>query len=129
VELDDIVRQLWAVPTLKGHASLQFSFATKLVATVHPHCPVYDAEVGSVFGFRPPYPYRKFEERLRAYMEFYGEVQSLYAHLLVTGELDHGRRLFREIYDAPPTEVADEKVLDFIFWSAGKLRKIAGATN
>lgn len=129
VVLVDIVRQLWAVPTLKGLAALQFSFATKLVATVDPHCPIYDTAVASVFGFRPPNSCRTFEERISAYMEFYREVQNLYARLLVTGELDQGRRLFREMYEAQTTEVADEKVLDFIFWSAGKLRKRAAASN
>jgi hypothetical protein len=126
VDLRSLVKELYAIPNLKGQQSLQFSFATKLVNTVNRQYPIYDREVGKVFGFRAPNNYKAFEVRLEEYMTFYAKLRGIYAEILTKNLLEAPRRLFRQIYTAPPERIPEIKVLDFIFWSAGKLSFVAG---
>jgi hypothetical protein len=123
VDIIEVVRDLWAIRNRKGQKSIQYSFATKLAATVDENCPIYDAEVAAVFGFRPPYTYRSFERRLAEYSSFHADLTALYNSIVETNRLIEARALFRTIYGAPPTSVSETKVLDFIFWSAGKLMR------
>ena len=79
--------------------------------------------MASVFGFRAPYTYRVFEQRLADYLAFYAELAELYRSVIAADSLAAARRLFRAQYRVSETEVPEHKVLDFIFWSAGKLSK------
>jgi hypothetical protein len=126
VDLRRLVKELYPIPNLKGQQSLQFSFVTKLVNTVNRQYPIYDSEVGKVFGFRTPNNHKAFEVRLEEYMTFYAKLRDIYAEILAKNLLEAPRRLFRQIYAAPPERIPEIKVLDFIFWSAGKLSIVAG---
>ena len=112
-----------SIPNRKGQASLQFSFATKLAATVDNAVPIYDKEVAGVFGFRAPYTTRSFEQRLTEYLTFHEELRALYAQVIKNGQLQSARAQFRELYVPRSATVPETKVLDFIFWSAGKLSR------
>jgi hypothetical protein len=126
VDLPGLTRKLFLVPNRKGHQSLQFSFVSKLSNTVNPQYPLYDAAVASVFGFRAPYNYKPFDVRLSEYMAFYNKLRIIYAEIISTDAVQEPRQMFREIYAAPPDSIPEIKVLDFIFWSAGKLSFEAG---
>lgn len=119
-DLESVVRQLQQVPNLKDQQTLQFSFATKLIATVDNRMPIYDAAVASAFGFRVPYNYKSFDQRLRDYLDFYSRLQALYGDIVAANRLATARFLFRDQYQCSAEEVSDYKVLDFIFWAAGK---------
>ena len=121
VDLPGLTRKLFAIPNRKGHASLQFSFVSKLANTVNSQYPIYDAEVASVFSFRAPYNYKTFDVRLTEYMAFYNKLRGIYAEIIGRDILQKPRQMFRDIYAAPPERIPEIKVLDFIFWSAGKL--------
>lgn len=121
VDLPEVTRTLFAIPNRRGQQSLQFSFVSKLANTVNPNYPIYDAEVASVFGFRAPYNYKKFDVRLGEYMVFYNGLRNNYERIIAENLLSGPRQKFREIYDAPVNRVPEIKVLDFIFWAAGKL--------
>ena len=121
VDLPGLTRKLFAIPNRKGHQSLQFSFVSKLANTVNPRYPIYDAEVASVFSFRAPYNYKTFDVRLSEYMAFYNRLRGIYATILDDNLLRGPRQMFREIYVAPVEKIPEVKVLDFLFWSAGKL--------
>jgi len=121
VDIEALTRALHPYLTRKGHKSLQFSFVTKLANTVNRSYPIYDAEVARVFGFRRPYSYLGFDFRLQRYIEFYRQLREIYVAILADNELADARLLFREHYQAPADRVPDMKVLDFIFWSLGKL--------
>ena len=81
-DIQKIVRSLFDFPNQKGQASLQFSFATKLAATVESTSPIYDLEVATIFGFRAPYNYKPFEQRLSKYIGFYTELKYLYQTII-----------------------------------------------
>jgi hypothetical protein len=121
VNIPALARELFILPNRKGQQSLQFSFITKLVNTVNPQYPIYDAEVASFFGFRAPYNYKSFEVRLTEYMAFYAKLRDIYAAIIHRNLLLQPRQLFREKYAVTTDHVPEIKVLDFIFWSAGKL--------
>lgn len=104
VDLPGLTRKLFAIPNRKGHASLQFSFVSKLANTVNSQYPIYDAEVASVFSFRAPYNYKTFDVRLTEYMAFYNKLRGIYAEIIGRDILQKPRQMFRDIYAAPPRE-------------------------
>lgn len=123
VDLSALAKELYGIPNRKGQPSLQFSFVTKLANTINPHYPVYDAEVANVFGFRTPYNYKAFDMRLNEYLAFHQELRQYYQELIARDLLREPCRLFREMYAPSSERVPIVKVLDFVFWSAGKLSK------
>jgi hypothetical protein len=60
-----------AYETKKGKKALQFSFATKLLATIDPQQPVYDPFVASLFGFKRPDHVKDRSRRLERLLQFY----------------------------------------------------------
>lgn len=121
VDVADIVQSLQAFPTKKGHASLQFSFATKLANTVDSTMPLYDLWVAKVFGFKRPKTSLASADRLLIYMDFYGVLKELYCQVIERNLLAESRTYFKSLYGAAAMELPEHKILDFIFWSAGKL--------
>jgi hypothetical protein len=125
IDLRTLVEELYAIRNRKGQQSLQFSFVTKLANLANRLYPIYDREVANVFGFRAPDNIGTFDVRLEKYMIFYANVRAIYSEILTGDLLQAPRRTFRLIYAAPPERIPDIKVLDFIFWSAGKLSFVA----
>ncbi len=124
-DVSKIVRSLHTVKTARGKHSFQFSFATKMVATIDPEKPIYDSLVAELFGFNPGYFIRDDEKRITRFMRFYDELER------VTRESSENRRLttfmarmcerVHGLRDVPPT-----KQLDFVFWAAGKAMRNSG---
>ncbi|PRA28002.1 hypothetical protein [Pseudomonas poae] len=123
VDLREIARELGDFPNLKGQSSLQFSFATKMAATVCPHKPIYDTEVASIFGFQRPPPHKPFEVRLEMYLLFYSGLQKLYDQIIEEGAFKQVRAQFRSKFRNTEGYVSDHKALDFIFWAAGRYKR------
>lgn len=119
IDLRTLATDLYALPSIRGFQTLQFSFVTKLAHTADRRCPIYDAEVAGLFDFRPPYNYKPFPQRLNEYMTFHDHLRDVYAEIVAKDHLANARALFRTLYD-PAGSVPEIKVLDFIFWSAGK---------
>lgn len=121
VDLERLTKELYEAPNRKGQQSLQFSFVTKLANTVNFQYPIYDGAVAKVFDFQSPQPNKSFEVRFEQYRAFYADLRDTYTEILKHNLLEQPRRIFRHIYSAPVERIPDIKVLDFIFWSAGKL--------
>jgi hypothetical protein len=121
IDLPLLARRLFGIPNRKGQQSLQFSFVSKLANTANSQYPIYDAKVASVFGFRAPHNNKIFDVRLNEYMTFYNKLRDVYAEILEGNLLAEARRMFRSTYATPLEGIPEIKVLDFIFWSAGKL--------
>ena len=56
-------------------------------------------------------------------MAFYNKLRGIYDEILDGNFLQGPRQMFRDIYAAPPERIPEIKVLDFIFWSAGKWKR------
>ena len=120
VDLRAIASDLHRYKTLRNHKSLQFSFVTKLAATVDPAYPIYDRAVGKALGFPPPAGGRNFTQGLERYLLFYEWLRGLYTALLAGPTLPAVVKDLKAQYPQAAT-VPPIKTLDFIFWSAGKL--------
>ena len=121
VDLAAIVKKLHKLPNRRGHASLQFSFVTKLANTINPDYPIYDAEVARCFGFRAPYSSKPFDARLQEYLAFYESLRKFYEEVTIQASMKELTSLFEKTYTPAARRVPAVKVLDFIFWSAGKV--------
>ena len=104
----------------QNRESLQFSFCTKLAATLNPKYPIYDVNVAKVFDFDPPRPSLPYEERVRLYLSFYAHIRSTIKWLASCPEIVkiNGAQTtkFRQ-WDA----LSKTKQVDFLIWTAGKL--------
>ena len=61
-DLRGICDELGRYDTEQGKQSIQFSFATKLLATIDANQPIYDSFVASLFNFRAYGPPKRGEE-------------------------------------------------------------------
>jgi hypothetical protein len=123
VEIAAIVKKLHTLPNRKKQQTLQFSFATKLANTID--CckyPIYDGEVARYFGFRAPYPTKTkpFEARLGEFLAFYEWLGKLYEHVVAQESLNEMLDRFYIAYGPESRQIPPPRVLDFIFWAAGK---------
>ena len=119
LDIAAVVNKLHAIPNRKGQESLQFSFVTKLANTIDPTYPIYDAEVAKCFDFRAPYN-KPFDTRLRAFLDFYESLRKFYEDVTAEGSMKQLTDLFETTYAPAACRIPAVKVLDFIFWSAGK---------
>jgi hypothetical protein len=120
VDLRKLTKELHSIRNRKNQESLQFSFVTKLAHTVNSTYPVYDGEVATVFGFRVPRTEKDFDVRLDEYMTFYETLRDNYEEIIRRNLLLEPRRLFHQHFATHNDRIPETKVLDFIFWSAGK---------
>ena len=120
IDLRVIAADLHQYKTLRKYNSLQFSFVTKLAATVDPAYPIYDRAVGKALGFPPPAGGKNFAKGLERYLLFYEWLRGLYTALLAGPTLPAVVKDLKAQYPLAAT-VPPIKALDFIFWSAGKL--------
>jgi len=118
--LSAIVSTLRRCPTRRGYRTLQFSFATKLVATAVPTEPIYDSRVELVFGFQRPPNYLDFAERLQRYLKSYESIQEFYALALADFRVQQTIKTFIARL-APKSCLPEAKALDFMLWTAGGL--------
>ena len=121
LSLPGIATDLHRYKTLRKHKSLQFSFVTKLAATVDPVYPIYDRAVGDALGFPPPAGGKYFAQGLERCMRFYEWLGTLYNTFLADSMLSAPMAALKAQYplaaSLPPI-----KAIDFLVWSAGKLR-------
>jgi hypothetical protein len=120
VDLAGIVGRLRTIRNRKGQESLQFSFVTKLANTVNPRYPIYDYQVAQCFGFTAPYNYKTWEVRLGEYLNFYTRLRAFYENALATGSMKDLLDRFRIVYAPKACRIPPVKMLDFVFWSAGR---------
>jgi hypothetical protein len=127
--LRSIIKDLRPIPNRKNQLSLQFSFLTKLAHTVSPERhPIYDSEIAVALEMSPPYN-KEYTKRLDRTLEFYERLQAIYREIADRQTLSEHIRAFRECYSAPVDEIPETKVIDFIFWSAGKQIKDSKTKN
>jgi hypothetical protein len=117
-----LCEELERYPTRKGSKALQFSFATKLLATIDPEQPLYDSFVAYLFRFRRPDHVKDRSKRLDRLLDFYELLsqtsrwlpqQAAFAAVNATFERRH------QGWESVPSA----KRIDFILWATGKADK------
>ena len=121
IDLRDLVLDFYFIPTRRGHNSLQFSFVTKLVHTLDASCPIYDREIAEAFAFSPPGNHKPVRQRLGMLIEFHERLKATYGEILDQGLLNPTVQDFRTIFHEQAPFIGNVKIIDFIFWSTGKL--------
>jgi hypothetical protein len=121
-DVRQLCNELAAYETKKGGRSLQFSFATKLVATLDARQPLYDSFVAALFGFRRPDHLKDPTRRLDKLLAFYDVLADACRWLIQQPQFTGVQAVFAK---ANPrwAEVPLMKQADLILWATGKAAK------
>lgn len=119
-DIGEIIKRLYSIPNLRGLNTFQFSFATKMLNTIDENYPIYDSEVARVFEFKNPTT-KELESRIKISVEKIDEIKYSYSCILENELIINTLRLFDQKF--LDNSLSDIKKIDFIFWSAGKLKK------
>jgi len=122
IDFKYLSRELHKYPNRKGSKTLQFSFISKLANTVEPSYPLYDSGVASLYGFSHPHNYKSFDVRLSEYLQFYAILKSDYEKALSKSTLRNALNEFEGAFQRKASKVPIVKKIDFLLWSAGKLK-------
>ena len=114
-----ILRELHEIPTKRNLKTIQFSFATKLLHTIDNHLPIYDAEASRILGVRVSGKTK--DEKIKSCIGTYKKMKSIYLEILNDKEILKLIKKFKEKFKLKENEITNEKILDFIIWSLGKL--------
>jgi hypothetical protein len=120
IDLRAICNRLKQFKNIRKQVSLQFSFCTKLIATINPEYPIYDSFVAEVFNFSLPSKTRLYEEKLDEYMKFYIYLSEVTRFLLRNESIIELCKLLTKKL-SKWEEISDNKKIDFIIWTVGKI--------
>lgn len=119
-DFKNVLNLLWKFPNLKKDKhTFQFSFVTKMSNTINVSMPIYDSKVAKMFSFSPAYQ-KDFENKFRKYWKQFHEIKNSYELILKENLLPKMTQLFDQTFIN--NDLSEMKKLDFIFWSAGKLK-------
>jgi len=122
VDLETILSELYELPRLtkKNKNAIQFSFATKLLHTIDNTRPIFDTQVAKVIHKSVTGNGKK--EKTESAKELYNCLRNLYLKLMADKKIQVIIKEFRE--NSTSQKITDSKVLDFVIWTLGKLKKI-----
>lgn len=118
-DFETILRRLYEFKNRKGQNTFQFSFVTKLFNTIDNKTPIYDSEVARMFSLTRPY-HSDFDRKIDMYLNHFELIAKAYDEIIYKNLLP----LVCEDFDRKflSHNLNDMKKLDFIFWSAGKIK-------
>lgn len=119
-DFEKVLRRLYSFPNRKGQNTLQFSFVTKMFNTIDDIMPIYDSEVAKMFSMSRPYQ-SEFEIKLDKYLDQLDKIQNGYEQIISQNLIPKTIGLFD--HNFKDNKLSEMKKLDFIFWSAGKIKK------
>jgi hypothetical protein len=119
-DFERILKRLHNFPNRKGQNTLQFSFVTKLLNTIDNKLPIYDSEVAKMFCASRPY-ISDFNKKVDTYLEQLKCFQTCYEEVIYKDLLPTTIEKFDQRFKL--SNLSEMKKLDFIFWSAGKIKK------
>jgi len=118
-DFEKVLSRLYLFPNRKGQNTLQFSFVTKLFNTIDNSMLIYDSEVARMFSQSRPYQ-KEFDVKLNKYLNQLNIIQNGYKEVIKSNLLPKTSELFdRKFLN---NELSEMKKLDFVFWSAGKIK-------
>jgi len=120
-DLENILSNLYKIPTLRSRATIQFSFATKLIHTIDNSKPIFDAEVSTVI--HKVVSGNSKEEKIESAKSLFIFLENFYLEAIKNKEMQAIIKKFRIKFSADSKKMSDYKVLDFLIWSLGKIKK------
>ena len=119
LDFEKVLRKLYNFPNRKGQNTFQFSFVTKMFNTINDSLPIFDSEVLRMFSLNRPYQ-SDFGVKLKADLNHLEIIQKGYDKIIEQNLLPVTTDLFDRKFKN--NGLSGMKRLDFIFWSAGKMR-------
>jgi hypothetical protein len=110
VTFNDVIRELHTLTQ-----RVESSFASKLVATIRPDLPTYDAEVCRHLNVSVPQPSLPADVRIRLLIIEYERINNITNCVLKTREFDAMRKRFDNEFPAYKT-FTNRKKLDLMLW-------------
>lgn len=126
-DFESALKRLYTFENHKGQNTVQFSFITKLFNTINNNMPIYDNEVAEVFNMTQPYYCKGFEKKLSKYMAQFELIGKAYSEVLEFNLLPLTTTEFDKRFQNHG--LTEMKRLDFIFWSAGKIKSSKALVN
>ena len=102
----------------KGQLSIQFSFITKMLNILDDSQPIFDSQVANIFNFSETSYSQNRDERITAFTFQLNQICAVYKDILEKNKLQSTIELFKIKF--PTANISEIKILDFIFWQAGK---------
>lgn len=96
---------------------IELSYITKMIHTINNEYPIYDSNVVNALGIKKPLE-TDFIQRKNHYIKIFGRICEIYDYIIrneLLNDLISKFSLHRDI-----SKLKNIKILDFIFWSAGK---------
>lgn len=121
IDLEKILNNLYELPTLRNRNAVQFSFATKLIHTVDNSKPIFDTEVSAVINW--VVSGNNKETKIKSAKNIFVYLEELYSKLDENEKVQETIKKFRTKFGINIKDMTDQKVLDFLIWSLGKLKK------
>ncbi len=118
IKLEKILLELYDFKTLRGYNAVQFSFATKLLHTIDNRLPIFDAEASRVLKIRVS---GSGKEKIKSCLTAYKKMKQTYLVLLEDKKILILINKFRNKFKLKDKDITNEKILDFIIWSLGKV--------
>jgi hypothetical protein len=119
-DLKNILESLLPYKTRRNLYSVQFSFATKLMNTLNPDLPIYDSRVRKILklkGHYDKYPNNRIKKCILIYDDLKLNVDYLLKQNLKIISY------FRDKFNVPKKQMNNLKILDFVLWSYGDIKK------
>lgn len=109
---------------LKNYRPKHFAMVTQLMHTVYESYPICDNNIMELFKFSPPKGNKMPTfKKLDKYIEFYNELIGVYREILANDDLYDLIRATQLKFKAHSYSLSQEKALDLLARSAGKLEK------
>ncbi|MCX6702996.1 MAG: hypothetical protein NTW60_03995 [Candidatus Wolfebacteria bacterium] len=121
IDLKVILNRLYALPTLRGGNTIQFSFATKLLHTIDNDKPIFDSEVSTVI--HKVVSGNNKEAKIDSAKILFDYMEDLYLEFSKNKKIQEVIKKFRTRFCVDAKKITDYKILDFIIWSLGKLKR------
>lgn len=115
-----VLDRLYTFRNSKNQKTVQFSFVSKMFHTIDNSSVVYDKEVASVFSISNPYYEKCFDRKVDKYLDHLYRIERGYNLMIENNLIPLTSRLFDMKF--PNNALSDIKKMDFIFWSAGKVK-------
>ena len=115
------LKRLYDFPNIKKQPSFQWSFVTKMAHTIDNNKAIYDNEVENIFNLSSLYSRPTFDKKLTLSLSNLNIIQNHYELILDNNLLPSVSTKFDKKFKN--YNLSEIKKLDFIFWSAGKIKK------
>lgn len=115
--INEIIKKtLLSLFPMRGN--LEYSYASKMIHTVNPKYPIYDSYVKKTLRMKD-ITGKNNDKKIKNIIENYIQISDLFDDIIKHNYLEKTINKFKKMRNISKLNIV--KILDFLFWSAGKL--------